>query len=146
MQPQTLGIIIGGLLPGLIFGLSNVVVKLATQKGIALPLYIIITGFAVVTVGVVLLFVLPERNMSPTSGAIAFMGGALWATGMTCIVIALQKYGSSISVLTPLFNMNTLVAVVLGMWIFAEWKTVSVPQLVLGAVLITVGATVVARA
>ena len=141
-----MGIIVGGLVPGLIFGLSNVVVKMATQKGIALPYYIICTGLAVVCVGVVLLFSLPERQISMTSGAIAFSGGALWAGGMACIVFALQRYGASISVLTPLFNMNTLVAVILGMWIFVEWRTVSVPQLLLGAVLITAGATVVARA
>lgn len=146
MQPQTLGIIIGGLIPGLIFGFSNVFVKLATQKGIALPMYITITGFAVMCVGVVLLFVLPERQINPTSGTIAFIGGAFWATGMTCIVIALQKYGSSISVLTPLFNMNTLVAVILGLWVFSEWKTVSMTQLLIGAVMITAGATIVARA
>jgi drug/metabolite transporter (DMT)-like permease len=146
MSSQTLGILIGGLIPGLIFGLSNVVVKLATQKGIALPLYIIITGLAVVAVGIALLVVLPDRQISMASGTIAFSGGALWAIGMTCIVIALQKYGASISVLTPLFNMNTLVAVILGMWIFAEWRTVSVPQLLMGAALITAGATMVARA
>lgn len=146
MSSQTLGIIIGGLLPGFIFGISNVVVKMATQKGIALPLYIVITGLAVVTVGLIALLFVPDRTISVASGSYAFTGGFLWATGMTCIVIALQKYAASISVLTPLFNLNTLVAVVLGLWIFAEWQAVKVPQLVLGTVLICCGGVLVARA
>ena len=146
VSSQTLGILIGGLLPGFIFGVSNVLVKYATQRGIALPLYVIVTGVAVICVGLVLLLVLPERQINPASATVAFLGGMFWALGVTCIVIALQKYSASISVLTPLFNLNTLVAVALGLWIFAEWQTVRVPQLVFGALLIAVGGTLVARA
>lgn len=146
MSSQTLGIIIGGLIPGMVFGISNVVVKLTMQKGIALPLYVVVTGIAVVCVGVVLLFLFPERNINMTSASIAFSGGALWACGMTCLMFALHRYNASISVLTPLFNMNTLIAVILGMWLFAEWKTVQVPQLLIGSVLIVIGGTLVARA
>ncbi|MCA9370818.1 MAG: hypothetical protein KC680_02550 [Candidatus Peregrinibacteria bacterium] len=146
MQPQTLGIIIGGLIPGVLFGFSNVIVKYATSKGIALPLYLIVTGLAVVLVGVVLLFIVPERHVSVQGGIAGFVGGAIWASGMSLIVFALERYSASISVLTPLFNLNTLVAVVLGLWIFSEWKTVSISQLFLGAVCIAVGGTLVARA
>lgn len=146
MNAQTLGIIIGGLLPGLLFGVSNVLVKLASSKGISLPVYVLVTGAAVMCVGVVLLFIMPERQISFSSGFTAFSGAVLWASGMSCIVFALQRYNASISVLTPLFNMNTLVAVVLGLWLFAEWKTVSMPQLLLGSVMITAGAALVAKA
>ena len=146
MSSQTLGIIIGGLIPGVLFGVSNVLVKFATQKGIALPLYLVITGVAVMTVGIVLFFFLPEREISTSAGSIAFVGGLVWALGMTCIVIALQKYAASISVLTPLFNLNTLIAVAIGLWVFSEWQTVRVPQLLIGSVFIVIGGTLVARA
>lgn len=146
MTPQTLGILIGGLLPGVLFGLSNVVVKLATLKGISSPWYIVCTGVAVVTVGFLSMMIIPDRTIHPLSASLAFTGGFLWAVGMTAIVVALQYYASSISVLTPLFNLNTLVAVALGLWIFAEWKTVHVPQLVLGSLLIVAGGVIVARA
>ena len=56
------------------------------------------------------------------------------------------KYSASISTLVPLYNLNTLIAVSVGLLVFAEWKTVAVPQLLFGSVLIVVGGTLVARA
>lgn len=146
MSTQTLGIVIGGLVPALLFGISNVLVKFATEKGISLPLYAIITGLAVLTVGIALLFLFPERVISKESGAITFIGGLIWASSMACIVIGLQRYDASISVITPLFNLNTLIAVGIGLWVFSEWKTVHVPQLLVGSFLIVIGGALVARA
>tara|TARA_Y100000310_G_C20418015_1_gene685290 strand:+ start:374 stop:814 length:441 start_codon:yes stop_codon:yes gene_type:complete len=146
MTSQTLGIIIGGIVPGILFGVSNALVKLATQKGISLPLYMLVTGIAVITVSVILLFLLPDREVSKAAVSVTFLGGMLWATGASCIVIALQMYAAPISVLAPLLNLSALVAVVLGLWLFAEWKTVQVPQLLLGSVLIVLGGALVARA
>jgi hypothetical protein len=42
--------------------------------------------------------------------------------------------------------MNTLITVLLALWVFAEWKTVHIPQLLLGSILIVIGGTLVARA
>lgn len=43
------------------------------------------------------------------------------------------------SKLVPLFNMNTLVAVCLGLLVFSEWKNVHVLQLAVASVLIIIG-------
>jgi transporter family protein len=56
------------------------------------------------------------------------------------------KFETPIAKLTPLYNMNTLIVVLLALWIFAEWKEVKVLQLLIGAVLIVMGGVLVARA
>jgi transporter family protein len=146
MSPQTYGIIIGGILPALIFGMTNAMVKASTEKGISIPLYIICTGGATLLVGLIMLFVMRDMKITMASGGYAFGAGALWALAISGVMIALQNYNASISVLAPLYNTNTLITVALGLWLFSEWQVVKVPQLLLGSLLIVIGGVVVARA
>lgn len=146
MTPQVLGLIVGGLLPAFFFGYSNIAVKLATNAGISLPYVLIFSGLGTLAVGGALLFLVPEYSISMRSGLWMFSGGAVWALGMMCVTLGILKYGLPVSQLAPLYNMNTLVAVVGALWIFAEWHSVRVPQLVIGSILIVLGGTLVARA
>jgi hypothetical protein len=62
------------------------------------------------------------------------------------VAFTLTRYSTPISKLVPLYNMNTLVAVCIGLVAFAEWKDVQVPQLIAGSVLVVLGGTLVANA
>ncbi len=146
MQPQTLGLIIGGLVPALCFGYSNIAVKLSTNAGLSIPFVLLFAGLGNIAVATVLLFVFPDHSVTMRSGLWMFTGGVAWAFGMSGVTIAIVKFGAPVSQLTPLFNMNTLVAVLLALLIFAEWQNVKVPQLLLGSVFIVIGGTLVARA
>src|SRR5688500_18601558 len=102
MSNSTLGNLIGGLAPALLFGLFAVFTKASSQHLLA---------------------------TSP----------------MLLVSFALLKLRTPISVLAPLYNMNTLVAVILGLWIFAEWRDVQALPLILGTAMITMGGIIVAR-
>ena len=144
MSSQSLGLLIGGLLPAVFFGFSNIFLKMGSERGIGTPVLIVVIGLAVIAVGLALFPFMPERN---TSGAFyAFLTGLVWALAMAGVAVALQRYGVPVSKLTPLFNMNTLIAVVFALWLFSEWKDVKVPQLLIGSALIVVGGVLVARA
>lgn len=146
MSSHALGILIGGVIPIFVFSGANLAVKVASNIGISVGWYILFAGIGVTIAGGILLLVFSDHGLTASSGLFSAMVGFGWGMGSACVVIALNKYGSSISVLTPLFNMNTLVTVLLALWIFAEWKKVHVPQLLIGSVLIVVGGTLVARA
>ena len=126
--------------------MTNAMVKASTEKGISIPLYIICTGGATLLVGLIMLFVMRDMKITMASGGYAFGAGALWALAISGVMIALQNYNASISVLAPLYNTNTLITVALGLWLFSEWQVVKVPQLLLGSLLIVIGGVVVARA
>lgn len=143
---QILGLIVGGLLPALFYGLAGFLAKTSTNTGIAVGPYLICIGVAVSTVGVVMQLWLP--GPLPSIAAIASSGGLglLWGTGTGCVALALLKYQAPLAKLVPLYNMNTLIAVVLALVIYAEWQTVKLSQLAIGAVLVTLGGILVSLA
>jgi drug/metabolite transporter (DMT)-like permease len=145
MSKNMMGMLLGGFIPALCYGLSGIFQKSSTQSGISLPLYILATGTGVVLVGAVLVILSPEKMISFKSGGYAVSIGLLWGLGMTLVAVALSRYNAPVSKLAPLYNMNTLVTVVLGLVIYAEFKEVNTVRLLIGALLIVVGGTLVAN-
>ncbi|MDA1209180.1 MAG: hypothetical protein O2904_04090 [bacterium] len=141
-----MGLIIGGLMPAVVYGFTNVFVKMSVKEGISPPMYVMAAGVGIIIAGAASLLFHTDMSISSRSASYAATAGFLWGAASFGVAYALQVYNSPIAKLVPLFNMNTLVAVLLGMWLFAEWKGVNSSQLILGSVLIVVGGTLVARA
>ncbi len=146
MSSESLGLLIGGIVPAFAFGLSGVFVKASNQAGIGVGPYLIAAGLAVAFCGVLFLVIFPDRTISLKSGSAAFAMGFLWAIGAGLVAIAVSRLGAPIAKLVPLYNTNTLVAVLLTLWIFAEWKQVQPLKLLAGSALIMVGSVFVSRA
>jgi uncharacterized membrane protein len=71
--------------------------------------------------------------------------GVLWALGMIFSFLSIET-GADVSRLVPIYNCNTLVAVLLGIFVLRE--VVEAPQMfriLLGSVLIVVGGVLVSR-
>ncbi len=139
MSKQTLAILIGGLLPALLYGAAGVLQKTASRTGIGPGPYILIIGLVATVIGAVLTFV--SRDTSVTwSGAIQTGGFAvLWSAAIVSIMLALGRFEGPVSVIVPLYNMNTLIAVLLGLLVLGEWDGVNHWRLLAGAVLIVAG-------
>ena len=139
MSKQTLAILIGGLLPALLYGGAGVLQKTASRTGIGPGPYILIIGLVATVIGAVLTFV--SRDTSVTwSGAAQTAGFAvLWSAAIVSIMLALGRFEGPVSVIVPLYNMNTLIAVLLGLLVLGEWDGVNHWQLLAGAVLIVAG-------
>jgi len=74
---------------------------------------------------------------------LGILAGGLWAVGMIFSLLALKE-GADVSRLAPIYNTNSLVAVVLGVLILHEIpQAASIVKVLLGAFLITLGATLV---
>jgi uncharacterized membrane protein len=84
---------------------------------------------------------LVSRDTSLTwSGAAQTAGFAvLWSAAIVSIMLALGRYEGPVSVIVPLYNMNTLIAVVLGLLVLGEWEGVNGWRLLAGAALIVAG-------
>lgn len=146
MVKQNLGILIGGVLPALVYGAVGVMQKSCNQMGISPSLYMIGSGIGVVLLGVAIHLFNPGFVLSVKSGILAILIGAFWALGMTLVAVAINTYHVPVSKLAPLYNMNTLITVILGLILFAEFKDVNTVKLISGAILITVGGILVANA
>lgn len=146
LSAQTLGMIVGGLLPALLYGVSSIFAKVSANAGMSAGGHLIYTGIAVSTIGVLLSLLMPGQAIATSAITASLLFGLLWALGSGCVVIALYRYDVALSKLAPLYNTNTLIAIVLSLIIFAEWQQVDLVKLLGGAVLIVLGGILVSLA
>lgn len=145
MTPQILGLIIGGLIPSLLFSMNGILNKLSVQTGMGVASFMLFTGIGVALASIPFFFLLPS-SLSSKGVALSLLTGASWGAGIGFVAYAILKYKTPLSQLVPLYNMNTLVVVLLSLLIFAEWKEVAMLKLIIGAILVVVGGTLVASA
>ncbi|MEM1368256.1 MAG: hypothetical protein AAGG02_09600 [Cyanobacteria bacterium P01_H01_bin.15] len=143
MDGKLLGLLVGGLLPAIFYGFTNISAKFSTNAGIGIAPYLIVIGLTVTVVGCGFSLWDGDLTFSRQAGLYAMCVGSFWALGTGLVAIALNRYGTPISVLSSIFNANTLIAATLGLWIFAEWQTVSLPRISIGALLIVIGSVFV---
>ena len=146
MKTQTLGLLIGGVFPALLFGFSNIFQKASTRAGIGIGPFLIGIGLAVAAVGLVFLVASGDGHFSFRSISYASLLGIFWGSGMGAIAIALSKYEISLSQLVPLYNMNTLISVALALIIFSEWMRVNPFKLAMASLMIVLGGILASKA
>ena len=144
MSKEMMGMIIGGVVPAILFGVSGVLQKLAVGTQIGTGWYTCFLGLGVVFVGLMWQLIQPGNLNLNGMGASALVG-FVWAVGTACIAFALGSFGTPIAKLVPLYNMNTLFAVALGLLFFAEAAQLNLFKLFLGATFIAVGGILVAK-
>ena len=108
--------------------------------------HLVFVGLAVSLVGGVFNHLLPGKIPSIAAIASSSMLGALWGLGTGCVALGLIHYQAPIAKLTPIYNMNTLIGVMLGLILFTEWKSMNVSTLIVGTLLICLGGVLVAKA
>ncbi len=146
MSSKTTALLIGGFLPAIIYGGSAVFQKFSTSVGISISSYLIAAGLGVVMAGVGFYFFENTVPFSIKASSYAGVFGITWGIASGLVAYSLLNFDVSISQLVPLYNMNTLVAVLLGLIIFNEWKDLHTVKLLLGSVFIVIGAIFVANA
>ncbi len=145
MKANVAALLVGGLVPAFLFGVSAVFQKTSARAGIATGPYLVVIGLVVVAVGGVVTAVQGDAAVTWAGAAHACACGALWAAGVACIAVAVGRFDGQISQLVPLYNMNTLVAVAVGLIALSEWRNVQV-GLLLPATALTVAGGVLAAA
>jgi uncharacterized membrane protein len=135
---------VGGLLPAFCYGLSGLFLKVGSQK-ISLGYFLILAGIAIALVGILALMLLPQPSQSSNFNGIALslLFGLAWGSGTLLVVLALTKLNGRLAVLAPLYNMNTLIVVILSLILFQEWTQVVVWKVLLGTLLIILGSVLV---
>ncbi len=146
MTQQTAGMLIGGVIPAVLLGGFAILQKLSVNLGSVPASLLLFVGVGVTLVALTLAAVSGLGQVTLPASLAALATGIVWASSTALIAVAQGRFGAPVARLVPLFNMNTLVAVLLGFIVFAEWRGVHVPRLVVGAVLIVIGGTLVATA
>ncbi len=146
MESRWIPLMLGGFLPALFYGLAGVLQKASARAGGSAPLYLIGFGLATCLTGIFYRQVVGDSTFTGRAALWALLAGVFFAAGAGLISTALIQYDASISQLSPLYNMNILVAVALGLLIFAEGDAVATPRLLVGTVIILLGGWLVTSA
>ncbi|MEM9804602.1 MAG: hypothetical protein AAF959_04930 [Cyanobacteria bacterium P01_D01_bin.56] len=146
MTSNWLGLIVGGLLPALFYGISSIFAKSSTNAGMSVGGHLFVIGIAISITGLLFNVLLPVNIPSLVAVASSSMQGLFWGLGTGCVVLGLIQYQTPLAKLVPLYNMNTLVTSGLALVIFAEGTAVNSLQLLIGAGLIVAGGILVSGA
>ncbi|NET11132.1 MAG: hypothetical protein F6K09_13945 [Merismopedia sp. SIO2A8] len=150
MTPQLWGLVIGGILPAIFYGVSSAFAKASTNAGMPVGIHLFWIGLAISATGVLFSYNSPTSALSliPSIKGVAAssMLGILWGLGTGCVALGLIRYQAPLAKLVPLYNMNTLITVLLALILFAEWKDINGLQLFIGAGLIIAGGVLVSGA
>ncbi len=146
MSSKLLGLLVGGVLPALLYGVSSVFAKSSTNAGMSVGGHLFFIGIAISATGLLFNLLLPGPIPSLIAVTYSSLQGVFWGFGTGCVVLGLLKYQAPLAKLVPLYNMNTLITSGLALLIFAEWQQVNPNQLFLGAGLIVVGGILVSGA
>jgi len=146
MESKYTSLIIGGFIPAVLYGLATVCQKWSAKYGGGAAGYLIGLGLTTFISGLVFRFVLAERAMPLKATAFALLAGIFFATGAGLISLAIIRYDASIAQLSPLYNMNVLITILLGLLVFSELRDVELPRLLAGTALILFGGWLVSGA
>jgi transporter family protein len=142
--------LIYALLSMVCWGSYIVIAKVATvEKYCALgPKWsaILMMGGVAIVMAIYLAFSKGTRPTINLSSAAAGMSqGILWAMGMVFSLLAFQA-GADVSRAVPIFNCNTLVAVLLGILVLKEIPDAAgIVRIAIGSVMVILGGVLVAR-
>ncbi|MBS3103313.1 EamA family transporter [Candidatus Woesearchaeota archaeon] len=136
--------VIYGLIASVLFALNGIIYKVAQQKGNFSPYYgTFVFGFGVILVFGLFFLFRPSFEFEWKSSGLALLSGIVWAFGFLAIAIALSQK-ADIARLAPIYNTNTILAVLMGIIFLKEIPDASgIVKVVSGAILIVIGAILV---
>jgi len=140
------GLVLGGLLPALVLSTTGPMMKCSVVAGAGTGEFLVLFGITLAIIGAVCRIRSHDGAIPRAAVLTGIATGVLWSLGTGLNLVALGQLNVSISQITPLFNMNTLVVVLVGLWVFREHQQVRPAPLVAGAVAIILGAVLVAAA
>ena len=145
MSSKATALLVGGFLPAFIYGASAIFQKFSTNVGISISTYLVSVGLGVAVAGIGFYFFENTVQFSIKASSFAGLFGLTWGIASGLVAFSLIQFSIPLSQLVPLYNMNTLIAVLLALIFFSEWKDLNSVKLLSGSALIVIGAIFVAN-
>ena len=139
-------LLIGGIVPAVCLGLGTVLMRARIGAGATIPTYLAVVGTTIASIGWGATLLGGGAAMNLKASLYAGTMGITWSTAIACIAYGFGVLKLPVSIVAPLTNSNALVAVLVGAVAFAEWRQLSVPTVLVGAIMSAAGATVVSLA
>jgi uncharacterized membrane protein len=143
---SNLPLIVGGVLPAFLWGITAVFQKLSADAALGPGRYLTLFGLIIALSGVFYSYISSETGFNSRGAIYAMVAGLTFALGTGLLSFALWRYGIPISRVSPILSANVLVPVAVGLVILGESAGVNVAQLMVGTLFIVGGVIVVTSA
>lgn len=143
---QIKSLFIGGILPTILLGVGSVLIKLSMREGSSVANYLIPVGMVVLITGLTVITLGDGWISTPKAICYAAAMGLALVCAIAAMTYAVSVLDIPLSILAPLTNSNTLVAVALSALIFGERQALNIPKVLLGTLLVILGACIVTTA
>jgi uncharacterized membrane protein len=139
------GILVGGIIPALFLGFVTVLMRSSIAAGASIPTFLAVIGTTIALVGWGSVVLTGQASGLRFSGAVgwAVAMALAWSAAIACISYGFGVLKLPVSLVAPLTNANSLVAVAVGALVFGEWRSLHLPMTAGGTLLIRLGATLV---
>jgi drug/metabolite transporter (DMT)-like permease len=147
MSTSTLALLLGGVVPACLWGISAIFQKLSTHHGLEPGPFLAAFGVTIAVSGVV--FAIVQRRPAGPSWIglqYALAAGFLYAMAAGLISFTLLRFGAPISKLAPILGCSVLITVLLGAFFLGEAQSLNVWKLVGGTVVVLAGLALVTTA
>lgn len=146
MPSHFVSLLLGGIVPAFLFAGSAIFSKLAARSQLPNSASITAMGVAIAVVGILAsLFPQEGDRLSVEGLGNAYISGTSWGLGALCVYIAIRNFDAPISVITPLYNTNSIIAVLAGCFFLSEWSVVDRGYLAVALFFFTVGGLILTR-
>ena len=139
-------IIIGAVLPALLWGITAVFQKMSASSNLGPGPYLAVFGLVICLGGLVFARFTQELALNPRGVAFAGLAGLSFTLGTGLLSYALWRFDLPIAKVAPILGANVLVPVLIGTALLGESGSLDVARLFLGTVLVLVGAAIVTSA
>ena len=134
-----------GLFAALFFGINPIFYKLAISEKKIDPVFIMLlySGGSFFLSIIIFLITKPNCTITLVSTCYGISAGILYGLGLLCVALAFAK-GVPASLMVPLYSINALITVCLGIFWLNEIPDIKgIIKIITGTILIIVGAIIV---
>jgi len=146
MTDKHFSLLIGGFIPAILFGIAPILQKVVNREGVGPGPYLMGVGIAIFAMGALVSLWDRDFSFTPRSAAYMALFGILWSVATACVTIAIKRYNGQIGQLVSIYNLNTLVTVIIGLTVLSEYKNVHPVKLLVAAGFICIGGILAANA
>lgn len=139
-------IILGGIFPAVLWGMTAIFQKLSAGAGLPPGGYLSVFGFTIFLSGIIAAHLSGEVGYTLKNASLAALAGLCFALGAGLLSFVLWRFNFPISRLAPILAANTLVPVVIGIVVLGEGADVNLTKLIFGTIFVMVGVLFVTSA
>lgn len=133
--------LVKGIVSAICLGLGTVLMRASIGTGESIPIYLVSVGSVIALSGCIWAGATGLAGTTTLGLVLAVAIETGWTVGIRSMAYGSDAFSLPVSIVASPTNSNTTVAALLGALMFGEWRSLRMPPVAIGTLLICAGAT-----